>query len=530
MANPSTTKGKQMTAVLYARYSSDKQREASIDDQLRVCHDYCNAAGIKIVGQYTDYALSGKTDQRPEFRRMIANAPESDFVVVYMFDRFSRDRYDSATYKRALRECGVRVISASEKVEDTPEGGLQEGLLELLSEYYVKDLARKVRRGMEGNALKAKDNGYRVFGYRTDPETRRYVIDEREAKAVRDMFSRHIAGESMCSIAASMAREGWKTSRGTPVSYNWVWRVLTRKAYTGLYSWGGIEVEGGMPQIIDEETWERARNVPKKKPREIENWADYRLSGKLYCGLCGGRMHGYGGTGRSGRRYYYYGCKVTSREQSGCKRPGVRREVVEGAFAKAVLRVTSDERAMREFAHRAVTAYDLESDLHDRIESCQDAIAELEREQHNLTKAALRGFVNEETITRNGEIAAELAALRADLKELIDSQDERITEDDIVEYLAHGIDASDEELIFDIFASKVYLFQDEMLAVLSLRNSSGDLTEVRTAIDHHRRAKEKSENPEGFPLCSSGVRSRYYAEPITLPNGVGLLIPLVAVS
>ena len=87
----------QRTAVLYARYSSDKQREASIDDQLRVCRDYCKAEGIEVVAEYKDYALSGKTDHRPEFRRMIANAPESDYVVVYMFDRFSRDRYDSAS-------------------------------------------------------------------------------------------------------------------------------------------------------------------------------------------------------------------------------------------------------------------------------------------------------------------------------------------------------------------------------------------------------------------------------------------------
>ena len=170
------------TAVLYARYSSDKQREASIDDQLRVCREYCKAENIAIVAEYADYALSGKTDHRPEFRRMIANAPESDYVVVYMFDRFSRDRLDSAAYKKALRDCGVRVVSATERVEDTPEGGLHEGLMELLSEYYVKDLARKVRRGMEGNALKAMDNGYRVYGYRTDEATRMYVIDEAEAE------------------------------------------------------------------------------------------------------------------------------------------------------------------------------------------------------------------------------------------------------------------------------------------------------------------------------------------------------------
>ena len=66
------------TAVLYARYSSDKQREASIDDQLRVCREYCEREGIEVLRAYTDYAFSGKTDQRPQFRQMIANAPESD--------------------------------------------------------------------------------------------------------------------------------------------------------------------------------------------------------------------------------------------------------------------------------------------------------------------------------------------------------------------------------------------------------------------------------------------------------------------
>ena len=80
------------TAVIYARYSSDKQREASIEDQIRVCREYCKAEDIEIVREYCDYAITGKTDDRPQFRRMIANAPEAELVVVYMFDRFSRNR------------------------------------------------------------------------------------------------------------------------------------------------------------------------------------------------------------------------------------------------------------------------------------------------------------------------------------------------------------------------------------------------------------------------------------------------------
>ena len=504
------------TAVLYARYSSDKQREASIDDQLRECRAYCERERIEVVGEYADYAISGKTDQRPEFRRMIANAPESDYVVVYMFDRFSRDRYDSATYKKILRECGVRVISASEKVEDTPEGGLQEGLLELLSEYYIADLRRKVRRGMEGNALKAMDNGYKLFGYRTDPDTRRYIIDEAEAEAVREIFARYIGGDSIGSIARSLAARGWSTSTGSPVNYNWVQRVLKREAYTGLYSWGGIEVEGGMPVIIDAETFARARKVPKRKPRELETWSSYPLSGKLYCGICGEPMHGSGGTGRHGKRYYYYTCP-----ESGSCRRRVRRELVEDTLAHAVMDIAADEERMRSVAKRIVELYLDDGSAAAELESVESRIEALEAERHNMTLAARKGLVTDEMVARNDEITEQLRALHS-RRGILMSESEGITEDEIVEFLAHGFDREDEDFIFGSFVHRVHLYPDCMIAVFNFRDEVGDLAEERIAIE--------KENPEGFSLSISGVPGDRIREPrvIALPCGFGLVIPLAS--
>ena len=508
----------QKTAVLYARYSSDKQREASIDDQLRVCRDYCKAENIKVVAEYKDYALSGKTDHRPEFRRMIANAPESDYVVVYMFDRFSRDRYDSATYKKMLRECGVRVLSASEKVEDTPEGGLQEGMLELLSEYYVRDLARKVRRGMEGNALKAQDNGYRIFGYSTDPETRKYVINEAEAECVREMFSRHIKGESINHIASVMASRGWTTSTGRTVEYNWAYRILHNRAYTGLYSWAGIEVEGGMPQIIDEETFRRSQAVIPRRTRKGEGWEPYRLSGKLFCGICGLPMHGYAGRGKTGKRYRYYGCK----EDGGCGRRGTRADVVEGSIVDRVLEVCSDEAKMRLVAKRIVEAYAEPGKERAEMESVEARIAALEREQHNMTKAAMKGFVTDEMVTRNEEIKLQLKNLR-DRHGILASQMCEITEDDIVGYMMHGFDATDEDFIFGSIVRQAFLFEDCALLVFNFRDELGDLEEVRFALDA---GKRKNPNPEGFGSCSPGVRGEILLEIVAMPGGFGVIIPL----
>ena len=508
----------QKTAVLYARYSSDKQREASIDDQLRVCRKYCGDEGIEVVAEYKDYALSGKTDHRPEFRRMIANAPESDYVVVYMFDRFSRDRLDSAAYKKALRDCGVRVVSATEPVEDTPEGGLHEGLMELLSEYYVKDLARKVRRGMEGNALKAQDNGYRIYGYSTDPATRRYVVNEAEAADVREVFSRRVSGESINSIAAHMAEKGCVTSTGRPVDFNWVKRVLTRKAYTGVYSWGGIEVPGGMPEIIDEITFQAAQKVISGRTRKQPGWEPYRLTGKLYCGFCGLPMHGYAGRGKNGRRYRYYGCK----EVGGCGRPGTRADILEDAIAAAVIEVCDDEEKMRTLAGHVMEAYAEPGEEDAEIESARQRLKTLEREQHNISQAAMRGLLTDEMVERNREIDTQMRGIRNRLNVLAEQKME-ITEEDIVGYMMHGFNREDEDFIFGSIVREVFLFADCAVLTFNFRNEIGDLEETRVELERYIR---KNPNPGGFGSQSSGVRGKELPQTVILHGGFGIVVPI----
>lgn len=121
-----------MKAVIYARFSSDKQNEASIEGQLRECMQYAEYNGVQVIGNYIDRAFSAKTDHRPEFQHMIKDSYKNlfDIVLVWKLDRFSRDRYDSAHYKRILKKNGVRVISATEAISESPEGILLESLLE----------------------------------------------------------------------------------------------------------------------------------------------------------------------------------------------------------------------------------------------------------------------------------------------------------------------------------------------------------------------------------------------------------------
>jgi site-specific DNA recombinase len=163
-----------LNAVIYARYSSDNQREESIEGQLRECSEFAERKGYTVIKTYADRAISGKkADNRPEFMQMIADSKQKlfDAVIVWKIDRFSRDKYDSVYYKNVLKKNGVSVISATEPIDDSPEGQLMESIFEGFSVYYIKDLSAKVSRGMTENALKCKYNGgARTFGYIIDED------------------------------------------------------------------------------------------------------------------------------------------------------------------------------------------------------------------------------------------------------------------------------------------------------------------------------------------------------------------------
>ena len=150
-----------MKGVIYARYSSDNQREESIEGQLRECKEYAEKNDIQIIGTYTDRALSAKTDNRPDFQKMIKDSADKKFdvVLVWKLDRFARNRYDSAYYKNVLRRNGVKVLSATELISQNAEGILLESMLEGYAEYYSAELSEKVLRGLTENALKCKYNG-----------------------------------------------------------------------------------------------------------------------------------------------------------------------------------------------------------------------------------------------------------------------------------------------------------------------------------------------------------------------------------
>lgn len=243
-----------MTGVIYARYSSNNQREKSIEGQLRECKAFAEKNDIIILSTYIDRALSAKTDNRPEFQRMIKDSNKSlfDVIIVWKLDRFARNRYDSAHYKAQLRKNGVKAVSATETISKGSEGILLESMLEGMAEYYSAELAKKVVRGMTENALKCKFNGGTLpVGYIVDSE-QYFQIDTVTSPAVLEAFKMYDKGATMKEVTDSLNNKGIRTKSNKPMSINSVTRMLHNRRYMGEYKYRDIVEPNGIPAIIPE--------------------------------------------------------------------------------------------------------------------------------------------------------------------------------------------------------------------------------------------------------------------------------------
>lgn len=120
------------TAVIYARYSSDRQTEQSIEGQLRDCYEYAQRNDIVVVDKYIDRAMTGTNDNREDFQRMLKDSDKKawDYVLVYKLDRFSRNKYEMAIHRKHLKDNGIKILSAMENILDSPEGIIFESMLE----------------------------------------------------------------------------------------------------------------------------------------------------------------------------------------------------------------------------------------------------------------------------------------------------------------------------------------------------------------------------------------------------------------
>ena len=378
-----------LRAAAYARFSSDMQRDESIDAQLREIQAFAKREGMILTSSYIDRAKSATTDQRPEFQRLISDSAKGHFdvVVVHKLDRFARSRYDSAHYKYQLKRNGVEIRSVTENLDGSPESIVLESVLEGMAEYYSKNLAREVEKGKRENALKGQHvGGIPPLGYDLDRTTMTLKINEYEADAVKLIYASYLKGKGYCEILELLGSRGYKTKRGNPFRKGSIFEILKNEKYTGVYIYGKtapkgvdgkynrhkyrekseiIRLENGVPSIIsiyDFNMVQAKMNERQHKAAQFTAKQDYLLTGKIICGECG--CHFVGNSRKpSPNRPLYVSYRCT--KKNGvlvCDNHEIRKDIIEPDVCRILADKVFDEDVLPDLLH-AYEEYVAKQDL-----------------------------------------------------------------------------------------------------------------------------------------------------------------------
>lgn len=454
-------------AAIYARYSTGpNQTDVSIEGQEKICTEYIDRHGYTFVGMYADKHISGRTDKRPRFQQMIddARAGSFDVVVVYSLDRFSRDKYDSAIYKKVLRDHGVTVESASESIPEGPEGILFEGMLEAMAEYYSAELSKKIRRGLDVNASKSRSvGGPTPFGYTLKDGV--YEMDPKEAPHVAEVFKMYLGGSTFADCARYLNSLGFSTGKGNPFSSNTVKKILSNKKYCGYYMYNGAEIEGGMPQLVEEDVFYKVqRRMKKNKPHKPRG--EYALSGKLICGKCDSLMRGTSGTSKTGDVHYYYKCP-------GKDRKPIKRDQLEHIVAQNVRDILSAPQSLDTLVDKLFDYQKEELRSDARITALSDNLKDIEKKLDRALNMVLEQGNVPGLADKIRELDADRAIMKADLDKLTSGP--VLTKENIRDGLRLSLleeHVSDVQVI-KIFVHQVILYDDRLLIEFNFRGSDG---------------------------------------------------------
>ncbi|HWM82040.1 MAG TPA: recombinase family protein [Pseudolabrys sp.] len=444
-----------MKVALYARYSSDNQRDASIEDQLRLCRARADREGWKIVDSYTDRAISGASLLRPGVQELITDGLKRrfDLVLTESLDRLSRDQEDIAGFYKRMRFVGINIVTLSEgEVSE-----LHIGLKGTMGALYLKDLADKTRRGLRGRVEDGKSGGGLCYGYDVvkqfdaNGEAIRgdRTINQAEADVVRRIFADYLAGQSSRTIAITLNREGVSGPQGSEWGPSTIHGnpkrgvgILNNELYVGKLVWNRLRyikdpdtgkrvsrlnpesewVIQDVPElrIVEQDVWEatkeRQRRLAYEPPSEAgENTLNARrrpkhlFAGLVRCGCCGG---GYTMISKD-----LLGC-ATARNKGTCdNRLNIRRDALEKSILTGLNTHLMAPDLFKEFCQeftREVNRRRIErsSDL----ESWRSESERIERELQKLLTAIKTGGPIEAIVSdmkrlegRKGELAELLA-------------------------------------------------------------------------------------------------------------------------
>lgn len=464
-----------MNAVIYARYSSVGQRDVSIEDQVREIQHYALTHKLTIINVYADRAKTGRNDKRPQFRKMIQDAEKGMFktVLVYKHDRFARNQYDAIVYKHRLKEAGVKVIAVMEPLPEGNGAKILESIYLAMAEEYSENLSQNVKRGLRGNALKCIANSMPSFGYRVNKETKKYEIEPEEAPIVRTIFEMTLAGKTLKEVRQYLE------SLGKRHSNYFAYRILRNERYIGTYICGDVRIEGGMPQIVSKEVFEKVRKIMEKRKHNPQlRPYQYAFSGKIFCGYCGSLMSGEYAVSHTGKKYSYYVCIAHKKRKNDCEGCRVDAEMLE-VLATEALRNTI-------FVPDIIER--LSSDVYNCLMSSLDIKTASLRAELSDTESRIRNIQkNIEKVPDVPEILIErlreLDKIKKDLSAKIESEQVKVAIP--IDYIKRFILSCKDkgpEILLETFVTKITVFSDH--AVLEY-DASGD-NEISFEFEPHK--------------------------------------------
>lgn len=449
------------TAVIYARYSSDRQTEQSIEGQLRDCNEYAERHDIIILDTYIDRAMTGTNDKRNEFQRMLkdSNKRAWDYVLVYKTDRFGRNKYELAMNKHTLKVNGIRLIPVKENIPEGPEGIILESLLEGMAEYYSAELSQKVKRGMRETRSKGNfTGGYVMFGYRV--ENKKLIIYEDEAKIVRQMFEDYASGKLVKDIIDELHAKGILYRR-KPFARNTVYHILANEKYAGIYRHGDEVFTNIYPRIIPEEIFSIvASKIANNKYGKHKPHIYYLLRNRLFCGYCGKPVSSESGTSKSGEVKRYYKC-IGKRTDKSCPCNPIRKDLIEKIVLDATYEALSTKENIALLVDKILAANKKRIDDASILKLLLSEYNETDKAINNILTAIEQGVFTASTKERLEQLETRKAELNENI--LIEKSKTKlsITKPNIMKFMLTELRKEPRPMV-DALIKKVVLYNDKI--------------------------------------------------------------------
>ena len=451
--DPFTAMAAQLTpkrAVSYIRVSTRGQAQRggseegfSLPAQREANKRKAQSMGALVVKEFADRGESARSANRPELQKMLAYLQEDggiDYVIVHKLDRLARNRADDVEINRAFEEAGVRLVSTSENIDQTPGGMLLHGIMSSIAEFYSRNLANEVIKGMGEKARNGGTLGKAPLGYlnvrardENGREIRTIALDEERAPLIRLAFTEYATGQwTTKRLAAHLHDRGLTTvptarKPAKAVTGAQLHRMLRHPYYKGVISFQGVEYAGAHEPLVDEETWNQVQAVlDSHRFGERERQHNHHLKTTVYCGLCGARLLVQNTRNSKGDLYPYFICAKRQRTHD-CAFTAVLIDVVEERMNDLyqTIQLSSQDRQLVEQYVREEISH-LQRDKDRTIRSLTTRRTNIEDRRRRLMHAHYEGAVPLDLLkeeqakltTELNHIERQLTAYQADAAEV----------------------------------------------------------------------------------------------------------------